>query len=103
MISYMKKMFKKRDLQLALGRWNRTHDVTKAIYANSDHCGDIICGDPKKVKTIVNNQKNVVKLQSSNKFHTSVEKNMCCMLLGLNGPCIDCNLIPKKITQKDLV
>ena len=74
MIPYMRKMFKIRDAQLALGRWKRENDVTKAIYANSDHCGDIIYGDPKKVKTIVNSQKKIkTKLPKSNKYHTNVE------------------------------
>ncbi|MAV65053.1 MAG: hypothetical protein CMG00_07680 [Candidatus Marinimicrobia bacterium] len=104
-MNFLKGIFRKKESKIVLGRWARTNDVTKSIYANSDHCGDAICGDPKKVKTIVHKQKDIkVKLPPSNNFHSqasqnSVKKNentenFCCMLLGLNGPCDDCPLLP---------
>ena len=93
MLSIIKNLFKSKESNIMLGRWSRKNDVTKAIYANSDHCGDIICGDPKKVKIIVNNQKPIrVKLPQNNKFHTYKNHDYCCMLLGINGPCKKCCL-----------
>ena len=104
MLSRFVNIFKKKPETQMLGRWARNNDVTKAIYANSDHCGDILCGDPKEVKRIVNSQKKVkVKLPQNNKLHTNTNINQinapneqfCCMLLGMNGPCNDCPLHPK--------
>lgn len=44
-----------------LGRWehrlNDNQKKIKFIYNNSDHCGDVICGNPKTVKSILNNEK----------------------------------------------
>jgi len=98
MISIIKNLFKRKESKIVLGRWARTNDVTKAIYANSDHCGDMICGDPKKVKTIVHKQKPMkIKLPQNNNLHTNTynkNQDFCCMLLGLNGPCEDCTLYP---------
>lgn len=41
-----------------LGRWNINETEKqknfKITWANYDHCGDIICKDPKKVKEIIN-------------------------------------------------
>ena len=90
MLSIIKNLFKSKESKIVLGRWGRTNDVTKAIYANSDHCGDMICGDPKKVKIIVNTQK--TKVPQNNKFHTYKNQDYCCMLLGINGPCKKCGL-----------
>jgi hypothetical protein len=62
----LRNFFSKFSNKLILGRWS--HNIPdkqkniRAIWANSDHCGDIICGDPKKVKDIINktqNNKNV--------------------------------------------
>ena len=40
--------------KLLLGRWNikepKNQIYTKVFWANSDHCGDIICGNPLKNK-----------------------------------------------------
>jgi len=56
----IKKIFPKNK-PIILGRWgNNLSDRQKeinSIWTNSDHCGDIICGEPKKVKTIINNIK----------------------------------------------
>ena len=102
MITTIKNLFKRNESKIVLGRWARNNDVTKAIYANSDHCGDMICGDPKKIKNIVNTQKPIkVNLPQNNKIHTNIYKNQdfCCMLLGINGPCEDCSLISKSSPQ----
>ena len=95
MLSRFVNIFKKKPETQMLGRWARNNDVTKAIYANSDHCGDIICGDPKKVKTIINKQKKVnISVPVSNNFHTETQNNeFCCMLLGIDGPCKECTLL----------
>ena len=41
-------------VQVALNNEN-----VKSVYANSDHCGDVICGNPKRVKQIINNENNI--------------------------------------------
>jgi hypothetical protein len=48
---------KKKNNPICLGRWSRDNiyqESVKSIWANSDHCGDIICGSPDKVKNIIN-------------------------------------------------
>lgn len=49
-------MFKKE--KPLLGRWNLKHNCkTEDIivhHTNRDHCGDIICGDPKKYAEFTN-------------------------------------------------
>ena len=102
MLAVIRNLFKRNKSpgQLPLGRWARNHENVKSVYANSDHCGDIICGDPKKVKQIVNTQKQIkINLPQSNKLHTNTYKNQdfCCMLLGMNGPCEDCTMFPPGI------
>ena len=54
-----------------LGRWeHRINDKQKNIkfiYNNSDHCGDIICGDPKLVQNILGkNNKKIDKINRIN-------------------------------------
>lgn len=45
---------------IRLGRWGNIGNKEKAeikfILANSDHCGDIICGKPLVVKDIIDNK-----------------------------------------------
>lgn len=42
-----------------LGRWNLKHkdankqEIISVFWANSDHCGDVICGDLQKNKEIL--------------------------------------------------
>ena len=47
--------------KLLLGRWNVKENKkqidTKVFWANSDHCGDIICGNPIKNKKNFENHK----------------------------------------------
>lgn len=49
-ISSLKKMFISNPIQL--GRWNIKHSEKqkhiKFMYSNYDHCGDKVCGTPKK-------------------------------------------------------
>lgn len=48
--------------ELNLGRWehreNEKQKEIKAIWANSDHCGDHICGQPEVIREITNIRKN---------------------------------------------
>tara|TARA_X000000368_G_scaffold393912_1_gene360006 strand:+ start:392 stop:649 length:258 start_codon:yes stop_codon:yes gene_type:complete len=85
MLTVLRNLFKpnKSSGQIQLGRWALNNENVKSVYANSDHCGDVICGNPKRVKQIINNENNIkVKLPKSNSFHTSVYINndfsQCC-------------------------
>ena len=49
--------------KLLLGRWNIKENKkqidTKVFWANSDHCGDVICGNPLENKKLLEeNHKN---------------------------------------------
>ena len=48
--------------ELNLGRWehreNEKQKEIKSIWANSDHCGDHICGQPEVIREITNIRKN---------------------------------------------
>ena len=61
----VKNIFKKNETKVLLGRWGNHGKDIKNIYANHDHCGDIICKDPKIVKKLIDKkhflEKNVVK------------------------------------------
>ncbi len=50
-------MFKKNETKILLGRWGNHGKDIKNIYANHDHCGDIICKDPKIVKNLIEKNK----------------------------------------------
>lgn len=52
-------MFKKNETKILLGRWGNHGKDIKNIYANHDHCGDIICKDPKIVKNLI--EKNLIE------------------------------------------
>ena len=43
-----------------LGRWKLKHNCKSedivVLNANRDHCGDLICGDPKKYKELTENK-----------------------------------------------
>ena len=47
--------------KLNLGRWehreNEKQKEIKSIWANSDHCGDHICGQPEVIREITNIRK----------------------------------------------
>lgn len=118
MLSVLRNLFRtnKSSSQLALGRWALNNENVKSLYANSDHCGDIICGNPSKVKTFVyeensfkhipinqlhNQNKTNIRSQSTLVYNQDLEpiidvyaeQDFCCMLLGLDGPCKGCNLM----------
>ena len=61
----VKNIFKKKETKVLLGRWGNHGKDIKNIYANHDHCGDIICKDPKIVKKLIDkkhfSENNVVK------------------------------------------
>tara|TARA_B110000483_G_scaffold208142_1_gene253549 strand:+ start:529 stop:705 length:177 start_codon:yes stop_codon:yes gene_type:complete len=48
-----KKIFRKKETKILLGRWGNHGKDIKNIYANHDHCGDTICKDPKIVKRLI--------------------------------------------------
>jgi len=54
MFRFITKMFVKETNPILLGRWNRNNDPTiTSILTNYDHCGDIICKDPKEAKKLI--------------------------------------------------
>jgi hypothetical protein len=55
-----KNYMKKNEPQTLLGRWGNSGKDIKNIYANHDHCGDIICKDPKIVQDIIKSNKNIL-------------------------------------------
>ena len=107
MLSVLRNLFKnnKSSGQLPLGRWALNNENVKSLYANSDHCGDTICGNPSKVKTFVYEENSFKHISLSNtqdvKISQTVQntedvyanQDFCCMLLGLDGPCNGCCLI----------
>ena len=56
MLRKLRNLFKKTDSKIILGRWGNTGDNIKNIYANHDHCGDIICKNPKEVTELIKNE-----------------------------------------------
>ena len=56
MLQLLRNLFKK-EKKILLGRWGNYGSDIKSIYANHDHCGDIICKDPKIVKKLVEKNK----------------------------------------------
>ena len=55
MLTRIINLFKKTDTKIMLGRWGNTGNNIKNIYANHDHCGDIICKNPKKITEFIKN------------------------------------------------
>ena len=43
----------KPNYNVILGRWGNNGTEIKNIYANHDHCGDLICKNPKDIKEII--------------------------------------------------
>ena len=61
-INYIKSLVNMNNpTKVLLGRWNIKENTkqidTKVFWANSDHCGDIICGYPLKNKKNFENHK----------------------------------------------
>ena len=53
----MFRLFRKYTNKVVVGRFDihttESHKMIKATLANSDNCGDIICGNPKEVKELI--------------------------------------------------
>ena len=53
----MFRIFSKYTNKVVVGRFDihttESHKMIKATLANSDNCGDIICGNPKEVKELI--------------------------------------------------
>ena len=49
----MIELFKSKTPAKLLGRWNlkncHVKESVSALYANTDHCGDNLCGNPKQI------------------------------------------------------
>ena len=58
-------LFKTKAPAKLLGRWNLKKCTVKesvsALYANTDHCGDSLCGNPKQI----NEEKKKISLLKS--------------------------------------
>ena len=46
----------KPNYNIILGRWGNYGNEIKNIYANHDHCGDIICKNPKIITEFIKNE-----------------------------------------------
>ena len=86
---------KKNDIKL--GRWDyrisQKEENIKVILANSDNCGDLICGNPYLVKEITDNiidKKSPLNFTIDNNTE-SLDEMYCCELINLNR-CSDCIL-----------
>ena len=58
---FINNFFKKTDNNILLGRWGNHGANIKNLYANHDHCGDIICKTPLEVKNCINNEITLLK------------------------------------------
>ena len=58
----------KESNKILLGRWTNQGTEIKNIYANHDHCGDIICKDPKEVTSFIKKElsEKTLKLNKNN-------------------------------------
>ena len=67
----MFRIFSKYSNKVVVGRFDihstEGHKMIKATLANSDNCGDIICGNPKEVKEIIDDDKyNLIRCENKN-------------------------------------
>jgi len=67
--------FLRRTNDVKLGRWehrlNNNQKDLKAIWANSDHCGDVLCKDPKVVKNLIDSQKQKTSTEEMDEYYIS--------------------------------
>ena len=67
-VSFMNFFTKTVPITPSLGRWKakptKTQEEVFAFYANSDHCGDVICGNPIENKKLI--KQNLVKMGLGN-------------------------------------
>ena len=52
-------------------RLNNEQKDLKAIWANSDHCGDVLCKDPKVVKGLIDSQKQKTSTEEMDEYYVS--------------------------------
>jgi hypothetical protein len=56
--------------KVMLGRWNlkkcEMNETVSVFWTNSDHCGDVLCGDVKRNKNILDDK--LSKLKDSKKL-----------------------------------
>ena len=57
----LKNLFKKTENKIILGRWGNIGNDIKNIYAIHDHCGDVICKNPKEITALINKEINKKK------------------------------------------
>ena len=80
-------LFKKVPKTIGFGRFNvhttERQKMIKAILANSDNCGDVICGDPKLVKNIINEDKPTLIHKGNPEF--------CCQFYNFDK-CDSCHM-----------
>ena len=81
MLRYIIKQFKPKENIVSLGRWeHRICDNQRNIkitWANSDNCGDTICGNPKDIKYIVDSIKKDIDADNTSntkKNNTNINK-----------------------------
>ena len=75
-----------REPKLPLGRWALCYEQKgaqaemKNVFANYDHCGDILCHDPKQIKNDINtihyNSKNDSSKMENDKLQSSSLSNI---------------------------
>ena len=71
----LQRLFPKKK-PMMLGRWgNNLNDTQKSInsvWTNSDHCGDIICGDPKHLKSLLDGTQKMAYNENINNTKVNV-------------------------------
>ena len=90
--------FRRVPNKISFGRFDahtsERHNMIKAILANSDNCGDQICGDPKLVKNIIEygDDRKDGSIQTFETYHTYKEHpEMCCQFYNFDK-CSECHL-----------
>ena len=73
-------IFRKYTNKVVVGRFDihstEGHKIIKATLANSDNCGDIICGNPKEVKELIDDDKyNLIHGKNKNNRAITTDKN----------------------------
>ena len=85
------KSFFKSTKKIHFGRFDinttEKQKISKMILANSDNCGDLICGKPSIVKNIIRNDDNIkFPIKKENKTNNP---QLCCMFYDFDK-CNDC-------------
>lgn len=71
---------------IILGRWAPGNEKIKSVFASSDHCGDSICGNPKKIVEIMksDDKKKPKNINSVRKLHTLEQNEMNCIMADMS-------------------